>query len=154
MNAEGDYRRIAVAKGLCAERSIAQSNAFLMIGTRAQITFDFTYCLSQKTRGTPFDHGTGYANEGEIVLRLLRPAHPQPAASIQLAMRTLNDPAAGPLGSLPLNASNTPASAHSWNRRCADLLEQMPVALSAFHWAPVRKKKIVFIAALSLTRGR
>jgi hypothetical protein len=29
--------------------------------------------------------------------------------------------------------TNTPAEVHSWNRRCAELLEQMPVAFRAFH---------------------
>jgi len=52
------------------------------------------------------------------------------------------------------NSSNTPAWAHSWNRRCAELLERIPVALNAFHWHPVRStNKMAFIAARSLTRG-
>ena len=52
------------------------------------------------------------------------------------------------------NSQNTPASVHSMNRRCADELLQMPVALSAFHWQPVRStKKIASIAARSGTRG-
>jgi hypothetical protein len=37
-------------------------------------------------------------------------------------------------------ARNTPASPHSWKRRWALLLEQIPVALKAFHWQPVRSK--------------
>lgn len=49
---------------------------------------------------------------------------------------------------------NTPAATHSWKRRCAELLEQMPVAFSAFHWQPVRNtKKIASIARRSGTRG-
>jgi hypothetical protein len=48
----------------------------------------------------------------------------------------------------------TPASAHSWNRRWAELLEQMPVAFRAFHWQPVRRtKKMASIALRSSTRG-
>jgi hypothetical protein len=47
-----------------------------------------------------------------------------------------------------------PASVHSWNRRCAEDDEQIPVAFSAFHWHPVRStKKIASIAARSGTRG-
>jgi hypothetical protein len=50
---------------------------------------------------------------------------------------------------------NTPAAVHSWNRRCAELEEQIPVALSAFHWQPVRStKKMASMAARSGTRGR
>jgi hypothetical protein len=40
------------------------------------------------------------------------------------------------------------------NRRWAEDDEQMPVALSAFHWRPVRStKKMASIAARSGTRG-
>ena len=50
--------------------------------------------------------------------------------------------------------SNTPASVHSRNLRCADELEQMPVPLSAFQWQPVLStNKIAVIAARSGTRG-
>ena len=50
--------------------------------------------------------------------------------------------------------SNTPASVHSRNLRCADELEQMPVPLSAFQWQPVLStNKIAFIASRSGTRG-
>jgi hypothetical protein len=49
--------------------------------------------------------------------------------------------------------SNTPCSVHSKKRRCADELEQIPVAFSAFHWQPVRNtNKIAFIALRSGTR--
>ncbi len=49
----------------------------------------------------------------------------------------------------------TPAAFHSWNRRWAEELEQMPVALSAFHRQPVRAaKKIAAIARRLSTRGR
>ena len=52
------------------------------------------------------------------------------------------------------NSQNTPASVHSMNRLCADELLQMPVALSAFHWQPVRStKKMASIASRSGTRG-
>lgn len=34
--------------------------------------------------------------------------------------------------------SNTPASVHSWNRRCAEDDEQIPVLFNAFHCIPVR----------------
>jgi hypothetical protein len=37
------------------------------------------------------------------------------------------------------NFSNTPAARHSWKRRCAVELEQMPLAFREFHWAPVRE---------------
>jgi hypothetical protein len=50
--------------------------------------------------------------------------------------------------------SKTPAWAHSWKRRWAELLEQIPVADSAPHWQPVRKtKKMASIALRSATRG-
>src|SRR5688572_3039646 len=50
--------------------------------------------------------------------------------------------------------SNTPASVHSTNLRCADEPEQMPVPLSAFQWQPVLStNKIAFIASRSGTRG-
>jgi hypothetical protein len=53
------------------------------------------------------------------------------------------------------NRSNTPASVHSMKRRCAELLEQIPVPLSAFHWQPVRNtNKMAFMAARFSTRGR
>ena len=53
------------------------------------------------------------------------------------------------------NSSKTPAFVHSWKRRCAELLEQIPVPLSAFHWQPVRSTNtIASMAARSLTRGR
>ena len=43
---------------------------------------------------------------------------------------------------------------HSRNRWYAEMLEQMPVAFSAFHWHPVRStNKIALTAALSGTRG-
>jgi len=49
---------------------------------------------------------------------------------------------------------NTPAAVHSWNRRCAEELEQMPVAFNAFHWQPVRKtKKIASMARRGGTGG-
>jgi len=52
------------------------------------------------------------------------------------------------------NSANTPASVHSWKRRWAELEEQIPVALSAFHCIPVRKtSKIASIASRSGTRG-
>jgi len=52
------------------------------------------------------------------------------------------------------NSQNTPACVHSMNRRCADELVQIPVALSAFHWHPVRStKKMASIASRSDTRG-
>lgn len=52
------------------------------------------------------------------------------------------------------NSQNTPDSVHSTNRRWADELLQMPVALSAFHWQPVRStKKMASIASRSGTRG-
>lgn len=48
----------------------------------------------------------------------------------------------------------TPALTHSWKRRWAELLEQMPVAFRAFHWHPVRRtKKMPSIALRSGTRG-
>ena len=68
--------------------------------------------------------------------------------------------------SIPLSASysvspsahrswKTPAAFHSWKRRWAEELEQIPVALSAFHWQPVRStKKIASIARRLSTRGR
>ncbi len=50
--------------------------------------------------------------------------------------------------------SNTRAAVHSWNRRWADELEQIPVAFNAFHWHPVRStKKIPSMAFRSSTRG-
>src|SRR5215211_7033639 len=53
------------------------------------------------------------------------------------------------------SARKTPASVHSWKRRWAELLEQMPVSFSAFHWQPVRStKKMASIAVRSSTRGR
>jgi hypothetical protein len=53
------------------------------------------------------------------------------------------------------SARKTPASVHSWKRRWAELLEQMPVSFSAFHWQPVRStKKMASIAFRSSTRGR
>jgi hypothetical protein len=52
-------------------------------------------------------------------------------------------------------ARKTPAAAHSWKRRCTELLEQRPVSCSAFHWHPVRRtKKMAFMAQRSSTRGR
>lgn len=52
------------------------------------------------------------------------------------------------------NASNTPALAHSWKRRCAELDVQIPVQLSAFHCIPVRAtSRIASIASRSGTRG-
>lgn len=48
----------------------------------------------------------------------------------------------------------TPALTHSWKRRWAELLEQMPVAFRAFHWQPVRRtKKMASMAWRSSTRG-
>ncbi len=38
-------------------------------------------------------------------------------------------------------ARNTPAATHSWNRSWAVEPGQMPVASSAFHWHPVRRRK-------------
>ena len=53
------------------------------------------------------------------------------------------------------SCSKTPAFAHSWKRRCAEEDEQIPVALSAFHWQPVRNtKKIASMATRSGTRRR
>jgi len=53
------------------------------------------------------------------------------------------------------NSAKTPACAHSWKRRCAELEEQIPVAVSAFHCIPVRKtSRIASIASRSGTRGR
>jgi hypothetical protein len=50
---------------------------------------------------------------------------------------------------------NTPASTHSWKRRCADEEEQIAVAFNAFHCIPVRNtNKIASIASRSGTRGR
>ena len=50
--------------------------------------------------------------------------------------------------------TNTPAAVHSWKRRWAEELEQMPVAFRAFHWQPVRStKKMASIAVRSGTRG-
>jgi hypothetical protein len=52
-------------------------------------------------------------------------------------------------------ARNTPAAAHSWTRRWAELLEQMAVGFRAFHWHPVRStKKMASMAWRSSTRGR
>ncbi len=52
-------------------------------------------------------------------------------------------------------ATKTSASVHSWKRRWAELLEQMPVSFSACHWQPVRStKKMASIAFRSSTRGR
>ena len=49
----------------------------------------------------------------------------------------------------------TPACSHSWKRRCAELDEQIPVALSAFHCIPVLStSRIASIASRSGTRGR
>jgi hypothetical protein len=46
------------------------------------------------------------------------------------------------------NSSNTPASTHSWKRRWAELLEQMPVPFKALGWQSVRKKnRMAFMAA-------
>jgi hypothetical protein len=51
-------------------------------------------------------------------------------------------------------SSKTPARSHSWKRRCAELDEQIPVALSAFHCIPVRNtNRIASIASRSHTRG-
>lgn len=51
--------------------------------------------------------------------------------------------------------SKTPASRHSWKRRCAELDEHIPVAFSAFHWQPVlRTKNMASIAARLSTRFR
>ena len=36
--------------------------------------------------------------------------------------------------------TNTPAATHSWNRSWAVEPGQMPVASSAFHWQPVRRR--------------
>ena len=48
----------------------------------------------------------------------------------------------------------TPALVHSWNHRCAEELEQMPVAFKAFHWQPVRNaKKMPFMALRGSTAG-
>jgi len=48
----------------------------------------------------------------------------------------------------------TPARVHSWNHRCAEELEQMPVAFKAFHWQPVRStKKMAFMALRGSTGG-
>ncbi len=45
------------------------------------------------------------------------------------------------------NARKTSAAVHSWKRRWVELLEQSPVAFSAFHWQPVRStKKMASIA--------
>ncbi len=53
------------------------------------------------------------------------------------------------------NSRKTSAAAHSWKRRWAELLEQMPVSFSAFHWHPVRStKKMASIALRSSTRER
>lgn len=50
---------------------------------------------------------------------------------------------------------NTPSATHCWKRSCAVELGQMPVALSAFHWQPVRStKKIPFMHTRSGLRGR
>lgn len=51
--------------------------------------------------------------------------------------------------------SKTPASRHSWKRRCAELDEHIPVAFRAFHWQPVLStKNMAFIAARLSTRLR
>src|SRR3954469_21246246 len=50
--------------------------------------------------------------------------------------------------------TKTPAAVHSWKRRWAEELEQMPVAFRAFHWQPVRRtKKMASIARRSSTLG-
>jgi hypothetical protein len=47
---------------------------------------------------------------------------------------------------------NTPASTHSWKRRCADDEEQIPVAFNAFYCIPLRSTgKIASIASRSGT---
>jgi hypothetical protein len=52
-------------------------------------------------------------------------------------------------------SANTPACSHSWNRRCAELDEQIPVAFNAFHCIPVRStSRIASIASRSGTRER
>src|SRR5262245_29969359 len=52
-------------------------------------------------------------------------------------------------------ATKTSASTHSWKRRWAELLEQIFVSFSAFHWQPVRStKKMASMALRSSTRGR
>jgi hypothetical protein len=52
-------------------------------------------------------------------------------------------------------SANTPARSHSWNRRCAELDEQIPVAFNAFHCIPVRStSRIASIASRSGTRDR
>ena len=48
----------------------------------------------------------------------------------------------------------TPASTHTWNRRCAADEEQIPVVFNAFHCIPVRNtRRIASIASRSGTRG-
>jgi len=50
--------------------------------------------------------------------------------------------------------TKTPAAVHSWKRRWAAELEQIPVAFRAFHWHPVRStKKMASIALRSGTLG-
>ena len=50
--------------------------------------------------------------------------------------------------------TKTPAAVHSWNRRWAEELEQIPVAFRAFHWQPVRStKKMASMALRSATLG-
>jgi hypothetical protein len=52
-------------------------------------------------------------------------------------------------------SANTPARSHSWNRRCAELDEQIPVAFNAFHCIPVLStSRIASIASRSGTRER
>src|SRR5665811_820482 len=53
------------------------------------------------------------------------------------------------------NSWNTFARSHSWKRRWAEELEQMPVTFRAFHCMPVRKtKRMAFMALRSGTLGR
>ena len=74
---------------------------------------------------------------------------PWPATPSQCPARPRTQP--GP----PQKAKKTPAAAHSWQRRGAELLEQRPVSCQAFHWHPVRRtKKMASMARRSSTRGR
>lgn len=51
--------------------------------------------------------------------------------------------------------SKTPASRHSWKRRCAEPDEHISVAFRAFHWQPVlRTKNMASMAARLSTRLR
>src|SRR5262249_38184691 len=89
-----------------------------------------------------------------------RPVRSPPRGALVIAPSIAVHPQSSPFNSSyspsprAQRLTKTPAAVHSWNRRWADELEQIPVAFRPFHSDPVGgRKKVASIALGPATRG-